>query len=213
MKSIAASRGVLDKMGKEFRAGLYVVGALLLAFCTLLYARLSRVPAGGLTEVSIESPEQRTALTPTNRRVPGRPTIVRNGPDNDPHGSGSSPHGHLGNPRESQQPDESERPDWEDRERRFLPIAPVPLSEEFVSTARSEPDAIAPDPTMSVTVQPDEDLHDLAQRLYGSVEYSRALWQWLFEREQVEMVAPRASLQLPTRATLRREYPQLVPSE
>jgi len=194
-------------MGKEFRAGLSVVGALLVLFCVLLYARIVRNPAGP-ADVNIETHSSSGPAGSPNRHQTRRtPTIVR---PSDPY-TQSPGDGHLENPRHDHHGDDAEQDTNLHDDDPYLPIAPASPGDDFVATGFSEPDAIAPTSTMAVTVQSNEDLQSLAQRLYGSNEYGRALWQWLSDRGQVELVKPQATIQLPTLAALRRSYASLVP--
>jgi len=197
-------------MGKEIRAGLTVVGALLVAFCVLLYARIAS-NLGSPSELNIDTHStdgSDPTAEPNRNQIRRTPTIVKQ--PSDPYiqvpGEGS-----LENPRLDHQGDDAEQDADLHDDDKFLPVAPAAPGDDFVSTKFSEPDAVAPASTMSVTVQANEDLQALAQRLYGSTEYGRALWQWLSDRDEVELVKPRATLQLPTRATLRRSYASLVP--
>jgi len=201
-------------MGKEIRAGLSVVGALLIAFCFLLYTRFVQNPGRPTDTLNIETSDgQKPGTTAVRRQPVGTPTIVEGGNGYD--GSSGS-HSNPSNPRHPKNPRTGGKHDTHETEPdlhhddQYLPIAPA-TSDDFVSTEVSQPDAIAPASTVSVRVQADEDLRQLAQRLYGSSDYERALWQWLFDREQVEQVRPGATLELPTAATLRRSYASLVP--
>jgi len=70
-------------MGKEIRAGLYVVGALLLLFCTLLSVRIAG-GRPGLPDLSISVPaseearlDERQPNRPRTPQVRFHPTIVK----------------------------------------------------------------------------------------------------------------------------------------
>jgi hypothetical protein len=203
-------------MGKEIRAGLSVVGILLLSFCILLFARLSRHSAGP-PDVSIDPSAASAAAPPLRPRDSRPPTIVKGG------GPESLVPGHLGPDTYEHQGPVSPRqnPRWESRQPvnsgDFVPGLNLPRLESPAEaqhpreSGELSAEQVTAPRAVRMTVRAGDNLSLLAERTYGSRALDRALWQWLNDQGLLAQLQAGSIVDVPTAEHLEQLYRQLVP--